>query len=186
MLYFRPKVYCASNFDIKGKAIIVSNHVSLADPIAIAISVPRPVHFMAKKELFSNGVFAAVLRSLLAFPVNRHNVDMVSLKTALTILDKGKVFGIFPEGKRTVTGEMDELEKGAAFFAVRSNAPIIPIYIDPNSYKKNRVRMIAGKPILVSELSKNVSRSNLLSAVSKHINNSIYSLKADLEAITCR
>lgn len=50
-------------------------------------------------------------------------MDLQSLKNALKVLDKGEVFGIFPEGKRAVTDSLDEFEKGAAFLAIRSGAP---------------------------------------------------------------
>jgi len=102
---------------------------------------------MAKQELFAKRTSRGFLKALLAFPVNRHHADMGSLKRAVTILKKGCVFGIFPEGKRSITGELDTFEKGAAFLALRCNAPIIPVYSDPKMYRRIRIRMIAGEPI---------------------------------------
>ena len=128
LLVTRPIVYGRQNLRVKGKAIFIANHRSMWDPLILALVSPRNIHFMAKKELFESKVGNFFFRSLYAFPVNRRNVDLQSLKNALKVLDKGEVFGIFPEGKRAVTDSLDEFEKGAAFLAIRSGAPVIPIY----------------------------------------------------------
>ncbi len=146
VILFRPIVYNRENYRIKGKAIYVANHISLLDPVMIAFTCPRMVHFMAKKELFV-GPGKLFFKALLAFPVNRHTADIASLRQAMEVLNEGKAFGIFPEGKRSVTGEIDELEKGTAFIALKSGAPVIPLYIDPESYLGRPLRIIVGKPI---------------------------------------
>lgn len=153
-LLLRPKVRGFRNLFVKGRAIVVSNHWSLGDPILIAIVAPRIIHFMAKQELFVSRIARFFFKSLFAFPVNRGQVDMASMKQAMAVLEKGKVFGIFPEGKRSATGELDELEKGAAFLALKCRAPIIPIWSDPNTYKRMRIRMCVGEPIYPEQLVK--------------------------------
>ena len=146
-LLFRPRIVGYRHLFFKGKGIIICNHHSLCDPIWLGFVAPRTIHFMAKQELFAKRTSRGFLKALLAFPVNRHHADMGSLKRAVTILKKGCVFGIFPEGKRSITGELDTFEKGAAFLALRCNAPIIPVYSDPKMYRRIRIRMIAGEPI---------------------------------------
>ncbi len=146
-LALRPRIIGYKNLFFRGKGIIVSNHHSLCDPIWIGFVSPRIVHFMAKSELFKTPLSRFFLKILLAFPVNRHHADISSLKQAVSVLDSGRVFGIFPEGKRSVTGELDTFEKGAAFLALRCNAPIIPVYSDPKMYRRFRIRMIVGEPI---------------------------------------
>ncbi len=151
-IVFRPRVQGFRNLFFRGKAIIVSNHYHLADPIYIAFVSPRFVHFMAKQELFVTAVGRMFLRGFLTFPVYRKHADMASLKQAMSVLDTGKVFGIFPEGRRSITEQMDAFEKGAAFLALRCNAPIIPIYADPYAPKRLRVRMIVGEPMHAKEI----------------------------------
>lgn len=147
-LILRPQVRGYRNLFFRGKAVLISNHSALKDPVLLAFVTPRIVHFMAKRELFENPVARFLLRwGLFAFPVNRKHADRVSLKQAMSVLDKGRVFGIFPEGRRSVTGELDNFEKGAAFLALRCNAPIIPVYSDPTAFRRCRVRMIAGEPM---------------------------------------
>ena len=147
-LLMRPRVRGLRHLWRRGGAIVVSNHWALSDPILIALISPRIIHFMAKQELFHNPVSRFLLmRGLYAFPVNRKQADMASLRQAMDVLQKGRVFGIFPEGRRSVTGELDELERGAAFLALRCKVPIIPIYSDPRTYRKLRINMIVGEPM---------------------------------------
>lgn len=147
-LLMRPRVRGLRHLWCRGGAIVVSNHWALSDPILIALISPRIIHFMAKQELFHNPVARFLLmRGLYAFPVNRKQADMASLRQAMDVLQKGRVFGIFPEGRRSVTGELDELERGAAFLALRCKVPIIPIYSDPRTYRKLRINMIVGEPM---------------------------------------
>lgn len=147
-LLYRPRVQGFRNLFYRGKAIIISNHHDFSDPVMIAFVSPRMVHFMAKQELFEKPLLRWLLtKGLFAFPVYRKHADLASLKQAMAVLDKGKVFGIFPEGRRSVTGELDAFEKGAAFLALRSGAPIVPIYSDPYAKRRLRVRMIVGEPM---------------------------------------
>ena len=177
-LLYRPLIIGHENLFIRGKAIFVCNHISMADPIVLAMVSPRLIHFMAKSELFKNPIGKALMPLLLAFPVNRKQSDMASLKNAIRVLEKGKVFGIFPEGKRAVTDEMDVLEKGAAFLAIRSGAPVVPIYIRPDTYKKMHLRMAVGKPILVGSLVATTPKNKLIDVVTDEISDAMRVLQS--------
>lgn len=146
-LIYRPNVKNFGRLFFSGRAIIISNHFQLGDPIRLALVAPRALHFMAKQELFDSPLKRFFLTQLLAFPVYRRRADMISLKQAMAVLDHNHVFGIFPEGRRSITGELDSFEKGAAFLALRCNAPIITVYADPNWKKRRQVRMVVGEPI---------------------------------------
>ncbi|HWR24249.1 MAG TPA: lysophospholipid acyltransferase family protein [Feifaniaceae bacterium] len=180
-LLFRPLVIGRENLFIRGKAIFVCNHMSMADPIVLAMVSPRLIHFMAKAELFKNPVGNVLFRLFLAFPVNRKQSDMASLKNAIRVLEKGKVFGIFPEGKRAVTDEMDVLEKGAAFLAIRSGAPVVPMYIRRDTYKKMHLRMAVGKPILVGSLVASTPKNKLIDVVTDEISDAMRVLQSIAE-----
>lgn len=186
MLIFRPVVYGKENMRIKGKAIFVSNHRSLLDPIMIALVSPRIVHFMAKMELFKHPITNLILRAFFAFPVNRKTADRASLKNAMKVLEEGKVFGIFAEGKRSVTEDLDEFEKGAAFLAIRAGAPVVPIYISAEGYRKFQPKLMVGKPINVTDIVASTSKSALVDVVTDEIADSINALKTEMEAIHCR
>ena len=115
------------NLPNQGPIIVASNHVSNWDPIIVAISIHRPVYFMAKSELFKNVILGKLILNLNAFPVKRGGADKNAIKTALMLLEEGKILGIFPEGSRNrLTGE-SKVQQGVAMLSIRSNAPVIPI-----------------------------------------------------------
>jgi len=179
----RPRVVGLEHMRIKGKAIFVCNHISMLDPVMLLFVSPRLIHFMAKAEIFKNPIANLFFRAFLAFPVNRKKADMASLKNAMKVLNQGKVFGIFPEGKRSVTDDLDEFEKGAAFLATRSNAPIVPIYIKPDSYRKVHLRMWVGSPIQISDIVASTPKSKLVDVVTDEIADAIKALRAQSESV---
>ena len=185
LLSVHKNVYGRNSLRIKGKAIFISNHISMMDPILLAAVSPRNIRFMAKKELFKSKLSNLLFRSLLAFPVNRKSVDMQSLRKAMKVLSDGKVFGIFPEGKRAVTDDMDEFENGAAFLAIRTGAPVIPIYIHPDTYRWRPCIMV-GQPININDIVANVNKSDLVEVATNEFVDAINSLRAQLEAKRCR
>ena len=179
-LFYRPKVKNLGRLFFRGRAILISNHFSLGDPIRLAFVAPRPVHFMAKQELFDSPVKKFFLKGLLAFPVYRKQADMLSLKQAMGVLEKNHVFGIFPEGRRSLTGELDSFEKGAAFLAIRCSAPIIPVYADPDWKAKKRLRMIVGETIDPNDIAKRFGGRSV-DAVTDAIRDAMQLLKNELE-----
>lgn len=161
-LFRMPRIFGRENLkSIKsGKAVIICNHRSMLDPIFLALTTNRFIHFMAKAELFNNKVLGTLLKGLLVFPVNRCSTDVKALKQALEVLDKGCVFGIFPEGTRSITNDVDTFENGAAFLAMRAEAPILPMYIPANNYKLfKRPRLYIGKLITPDEYNFTGSKS---------------------------
>ena len=180
-LIFRPKRLGFSRLNVRGKAIIVSNHWALTDPILVGCVCPRIIHFMAKQELFASRFSRLLMKALFAFSVDRDRADIASLKKAKDLLDRGKVFGIFPEGKRSITGEIDELEKGAAFLALRCGAPIIPVYSDPNTFRRLRIRMIVGEPIDAAAIAKS-RKGKAVDVVTAAVADRLKTLKTEMEA----
>lgn len=184
-LIFRPKVYGnKKSLRVKGKAIFICNHVSMEDPLMLAIISPRIIHFMAKKEVFDSFLGNIFFRSMFVFPVDRGTADLKSLRNALALLEKGKAFGIFPEGRRMVAYRMDEFELGTAFIAMRSDAPVIPVYIDNHAYDKiyKRPKMIVGDPIRASETKLDVSRRENEVLFMQRLRNTLDALKKELDS----
>ena len=179
-LFYRPKVKNLGRLFFRGRGILISNHFSLGDPIRLAMVAPRPVHFMAKQELFDTPLKHALLSMMLAFPVYRKQADMLSLKQAMTVLEHNHIFGIFPEGRRSLTGELDSFEKGAAFLALRCNSSIIPVYADPNWKKRKQVRMVVGEPIDPNAIAKTYAGRGV-DAVTDAIRDAMQNLKNEME-----
>jgi 1-acyl-sn-glycerol-3-phosphate acyltransferase len=131
---------------------------------------------MAKKELFKNKLFAKLLLSLGAFPVDREGNDLAAIKKSLRILKEEKVLGIFPEGTRVKYFNDDYIKSGLALIAVKSQSPVLPVYSE-GSYKLfSKIKIIIGKPIYI-ELEDNVKLDNeKYTEISKNIMRKIYEL----------
>ena len=108
-----------------GRGLVVAcNHLSSWDPPVVGVSVPREIHFMAKKELFESAGGALLMHGLRAFPVDRQANDIGAIKDALRQLKDGLAIGIFAQGTRNA-GDKEALD-GAAYLAQRGGVPLQP------------------------------------------------------------
>ncbi len=128
-VFFRWQISGAENIPKQGGVIIAANHISLWDPPVVGTAVPRPLHFMAKEELFANGILRFIITALNAFPVKRGTADRSAIRKALALLAQGELLGLFPEGTRSKNGELGNPEAGVAMIALKANVPIIPAAI---------------------------------------------------------
>lgn len=144
---YRIKVIGKEHFPKDGGVLLCANHIDNLDPPVVGITAPRPVRFMAKEELFQMPILKWLLPRLNAFSVKRGMSDRQAMRTALKILKNGEVVGLFPEGTRSKTGELQKGLAGAGFFALRGEAVVMPCAI-VGSYKPfRRLKVIYGKPI---------------------------------------
>ena len=134
--------------------MLCSNHISNFDPIVVGINVPRPVYFMAKEELFETPIFGKIVRMCNAFPVKRGLSDRTALRTGLKVLKDGHTLGLFPEGTRSKTGELGKGLAGAGFFALRSEAWVVPCAVIGPYKALRKLKVVYGKPIDMDQLRK--------------------------------
>ncbi|MFC0014691.1 MULTISPECIES: 1-acyl-sn-glycerol-3-phosphate acyltransferase [Allobacillus] len=153
-LLFKIKVIGKENIPKDGPVIICSNHISNYDPPTVGITSPRTIHFMAKEELFEKKGIGFILRNVNAFPVKRGMRDRNALRKGLKLLEEGNVLGLFPEGTRSKTGQVKKGLAGAGFFAMRSNATVIPCAIIGKYERSKPLTVIYGKPIQFESLKK--------------------------------
>jgi 1-acyl-sn-glycerol-3-phosphate acyltransferase len=120
------KVDGLENLPMQGACIIASNHLSNFDVFPMQLSLPRPLFFMGKAELFKNPFMGWVFRQLGGFPVQRGVSDQWALTHARKILDKGLILAMFPEGTRAKNRGLSVAKTGAARLAIEKDVPIIP------------------------------------------------------------
>ena len=147
---FRYRVVGAENVPLHGGVVIAANHISNLDPPLLGIAVPRPVSYMAKKELFALPVLGTMIAHLYAFKVDRQAGGTAALRASLRLLKEGRCVGIFPEGGRNVTGTNEE-KAGAAFLAAASGAPVVPAAIVGTRKLRpfGRVTVVFGEPLRI-------------------------------------
>lgn len=149
---YRVEVIGADNIPSTGGVLLCSNHIDNLDPPIVGISSPRTIHFMAKEELFNVPVLKTLLPSIHAFPVKRGMSDKQALRTGLQILKDGKVLGLFPEGTRSKTGELGQGLSGAGFFALRTDAKVIPCAIIGPYKPFKKLKVVFGSPVDIETL----------------------------------
>lgn len=111
-----------------GPVIIVSNHESYLDPPLVGVIHQKPVHFLARKTLFRS--FGAWLFPRMnVVPVDQDRPDMTSLKTIIKLIRQKNRVVIFPEGSRTLDGELQSAEAGTGLIVAKTKAPVQPIRI---------------------------------------------------------
>lgn len=130
-----------------------ANHSSLNDPVCLvmALGSKRQIHAMAKAEFMRTPVIGWLLKKAGMFSVERGKSDIGAIKTAMKYLKGNENVLIFPEGTRIKDGvdkygNDSEAKTGAAMLAVRTGAPIIPVYIPPKKRWFRFTTVVVGEP----------------------------------------
>jgi len=150
-IFMRPRIYHKDNIPKKGGCILVGNHLSNYDGIMIGYTTRRPIHFLAKKELFDHWFFGPIVRGIGLISVDRKHKNPEAKEMALHCLEKEKVVAVFPEGTTNKTkDDIMPFKFGAVSFALKSKKPIIPFAIvNKPKFFRYKTKIIYGKPYYV-------------------------------------
>ncbi len=133
--------------------VLIANHRHALDPIVMAMGIPKKqIVFLAKKELGKTKFTRNIMTRLHCILVDRHNVDMEAMRSCMKAVKMKKILLIFPEGTRHHEGEMEQIETGTALIAMRSKAPVIPIYFDRKLSFFKVTNLYVGEPIPYDDL----------------------------------
>ena len=133
--------------------ILIANHRHAMDPIVMAMGVPKQqIVFLAKKELGKTPFTQRLMTRLHCILVDRHNVDMEAMRSCMKAVKMKKILLIFPEGTRHHEGQMEQIESGTALIAMRSKAPVVPIYFDRKLSWFRVTHLYVGEPIPYADL----------------------------------
>ena len=153
-LLYHHRLYGKENVP-KGAAIIAPNHVSHLDPAIVGAYWPEKIRFFARDTLFT-GFMGWLLPKLQVYPIQREGADIKTMRQILNFLSEGEKVVLFPEGTRSLDGELQKTQAGVAMLAQRAGVPIIPVYIagtfdimPPGTKPKltGRASSTIGKPI---------------------------------------
>ncbi len=136
--------------------IIIANHVSNFDPLLLALKWNKPVHFMAKEELFKIFLIGPILKRLDMIPVRRGESDRKAVKESLDYLKNGEILALFPEGTRNKKKVgLLPFHTGAAFFAKSADLEVLPVAVFGTDRIKisffNRVVFKVGEPVKITD-----------------------------------
>lgn len=115
----------------EGPAVICPNHISVIDSFLLPWVLPRPITFVGKAEYLDDWKTRKLFPALGMIPINRGGGDQAraALAAARAVLERGELFGIYPEGTRSRDGRLYKGHTGAARLALETGAPIIPVGI---------------------------------------------------------
>jgi 1-acyl-sn-glycerol-3-phosphate acyltransferase len=115
----------------EGPAILCPNHISFLDSVFLMLVVPRRISFVGKAEYMDSWKTKHLFPMLGMIPIDRGGgkKSMVALERAEQVLERGELFGIFPEGTRSRDGYLYKGHTGAARLALKMGCPIYPVGI---------------------------------------------------------
>jgi 1-acyl-sn-glycerol-3-phosphate acyltransferase len=125
-LIFGLRIKGQKNIPAEGGFILVGNHLHNLDPVFMLTSCTRPVYFMAKQELFAFPVIKQLITWVGAFPVNRGKMDRSAIRHGQKVLQEGIGLGIYPEGTRSLSRQIERALPGAGLFATGGDYLIVP------------------------------------------------------------
>lgn len=156
VVVYRVKVEGTENIpkDKSQPLIYCGNHRTYADPPLIVVTAKRHVRFLAKEELRKNPFFAFLGVVFDGIYVKRDSKDVTALKTTLKALKNGESIALFPEGTRNGMEKGQKAKDGAAFFAVKTGAKVIPVGITGGEKPFKKMTIRYGEPLDFSGRSK--------------------------------
>ena len=156
VIVHRIKVEGRENIPKAGALIFCGNHRSFLDPPLIKVTAKRETFFLAKASLYKNPLLAFLGWVFEVIPVKKEDGnDVNAIKASLKHLKKGECIALFPEGTRNGLAKGEKVKDGAAFFAVRTGAKVIPIGISGTMKPFCKLTIKYGKPLNYGSYDKN-------------------------------
>lgn len=151
-LIYQPKILNKQVIPKEGSVILAGNHKMAFDPVLVTCGTKRTIHFMAK-DVFFTGIRGFLFKSAGTLPVHVGKIHKESFKTAIEMLNKGRVIGIFPEGRRNYTEKpLLPFKRGAVTLAKETNTKIIPFAIRGRYLPFHGLTIEFGEPIDVTSM----------------------------------
>ncbi|HJA03895.1 MAG TPA: 1-acyl-sn-glycerol-3-phosphate acyltransferase [Candidatus Microbacterium stercoravium] len=160
---FRPWISGAENVPKQGAAILASNHLSVMDSVFLPLMLERPMSFLAKSEYFTGkGIKGWATKwfmkgtGQIAIDRSGGSASEAALNTALQVVGRGDLLGIYPEGTRSPDGRMYKGRTGIARMALVSKVPVVPVVmvdtaevlpIGSSRPRIMRVGIVIGEPL---------------------------------------
>lgn len=129
-MFHRLDVLTPCRLPPRGRAILICNHTSGLDPHLIQGICNRVVTWMMAKEYYERPVIRSLLDVVGVIPVTRSGRDTSATRAALRALDNEQLLGIFPEGRIAPTRDLLPFQTGVALMAIKTEAPVYPVYLD--------------------------------------------------------
>lgn len=128
-LLWRIEVNGIENIPEDGPAVMCPNHLAAIDSFFLPVVLPRGIQYVGKAEYLDDWKTSKLFPALGMIPIDRRGGDhaTAALDAARQVLNRGGLFGIYPEGTRSRSGKLHKGHTGAARLAIETGSPIIPV-----------------------------------------------------------
>jgi 1-acyl-sn-glycerol-3-phosphate acyltransferase len=152
---FQYRAYGQENIIEEGPAIMAANHQSYLDPPLVGITCRKELYFLARKTLFEKKVLGPLISRVNALPVDLSRGDLTAFRAVMTLLKEGHRTVIFPEGTRSLNGEIQPARAGIGMIIAKTLAPVVPIRIfgsfeawpKGGKIKPGKITVVVGQPL---------------------------------------
>jgi 1-acyl-sn-glycerol-3-phosphate acyltransferase len=128
-IFFRFRILHRERMIQSGPVILAMNHQSYFDPPLAGNASDRPIYFLARRSLLKVPILRWLLPKLNVIPVNQEAIDRSALKALIQVVKAGNGALVFPEGSRTMDGELQPAAAGIGLVIAKTRAPVVPMRI---------------------------------------------------------
>src|SRR6201982_2490864 len=187
-LFFRFRVVHRERMIQSGPVILAMNHESYLDPPLAGTTCDRAIYFLARRTLLEMPLLGWLLPKLNVIPVNQEGVDRSAIKAVIRILNASHAVLIFPEGSRTLDGNLQSAEPGLGLVIAKTLAPVVPMRIFGAHEALPRgggglhlvpITIVIGDPISVNASDLDLPGKNLYQRLSERVMDAIASLRLE-------
>ncbi len=185
-LLLKPRIHLTAGAKrrLPKNCILVSNHISLMDFVLCILVFPsRTIRFLTAEVLYNRAkILGWFLHGIGAIRVERDAKTFDFISNSLEVLDGGGIVGIFPQARLPLNGQQFPFTPSTTFIALRTSAPIIPVYTDGNYGLFKRANMVIGDPIYLQEHCKEgLSEQEQIDHLTKLLEKKVFALKEELK-----
>lgn len=187
-VFFRLRFVHRERMINEGPAILASNHQSYLDPPLVGNASDRAIYFLARRTLLDAPVLGWLLPKLNVIPVDQEGNDRSALKALIRMLRAGQGVLVFPEGARTLDGNLQPGLPGIGLVIAKTMAPVVPIRIfgahealprDSSRLRFHRITVVIGEPIHFTAADMEPAGKDLYQRLSNRVMDAIATLKLE-------
>jgi 1-acyl-sn-glycerol-3-phosphate acyltransferase len=187
-MLFRFRVIHRERMIQSGPVILAMNHQSYLDPPLAGITCDRAIYFLARRTLLNVPLLGWILPKLNVIPVNQEGVDRSAIKAVIRVLQAGNGVLIFPEGSRTLDGNLQPAEPGLGLVIAKTLAPVVPMRIFgarealPRGGGRLRlvpITVVVGEPVHFTAADLEAAGKNVYARLAGRVMNAIAGLRLD-------
>lgn len=185
-LFFHFRVIHRERMIQSGPVILAMNHQSFLDPPLAGITCDRAIYFLARRTLMEVRLLGWLLPKLNVIPVNQDGIDRSGLKSLIRVLKLGNAALVFPEGSRTLDGNLQPPQPGLGLVIAKTLAPVVPMRIFSAHEALPRgggglhfvpITIAIGEPIIFTEADVESPGKDLYQRLSERVMDAIEALK---------